>query len=48
MSLGIELKILDISKAVDVFGVYDLLPLKFVPGNNLKNLLVKLGRWSRK
>lgn len=43
-SLEIELRIVDISQSLKVLGVYDLLPFRFVPGNNLKNILVKVGK----
>ena len=42
--LGIKLEVMDISEILDAAGVYDLLPLKFVPGKKLKDILVKIGK----
>lgn len=43
-ALGCPLKIIDISPALKMIGVYDILPLRFVPGAKLKDLLVKFGK----
>jgi NAD+ synthase len=46
--LGLDLLVEDISPALEILGVYDLLPLRFVPGRKLKELLVQAGKSAEK
>jgi len=42
--LDIHLEVLELTPILETIGVYDLLPLKLVPGRKLKDLLVKVGK----
>jgi len=42
--LDVPLKTLDITSILGEAGVYDLIPLKYLPGRNAKGLLVRFGK----
>ena len=42
--LGLDLRTISISPALRALNVYNLLPLRFVPGRKLKNMLVDYGK----
>lgn len=45
--LGVDLQVKDITPILDTIGVYDLLPLRYLPGRGLKEGIVKLRKiWS--
>ena len=41
--LGIQMENIDLTPTLDTLGVYDLLPIRFVPTQGLKSFLVKFG-----
>lgn len=42
--LGIQLVVLEITPILEKIGIYDLLPLKLIPGRKLKDFVVKTGK----
>jgi NAD+ synthase len=42
-ALGIELQVQDLTPILETVGSYDLLPLKYVPGQRARSWLVRLG-----
>jgi NAD+ synthase len=42
--LGVELQVRDLTPVLETIGSYDLLPIKFIPGQGLRELAVRLGK----